>query len=141
MVSFAQSKSKVFKQRTQLSSWLYLSRCFRFNLRFTTAQITNTTLTLDLIILRLIFSDIILKKPSWPGLLCRGVRPPNERPGYDTKQSDREVPVMLKLCGMQSTPSLPSFPGSLWLGVVAPDRVISMGQIELNGVLMLNWIV
>ena len=37
----------------------------------------------------------------------------NECPGYDTK-SDGEVPVMLKLWGMQSTPSLPLFPGRLW---------------------------
>ena len=30
-------------------------------------------------------------------LLCRGIRPPpNECPGYDTKQSDSEVPVMLE---------------------------------------------
>ena len=35
----------------------------------------------------------------------------NECPGYDTKQSDAETPVMLELCGMQSTPSLPSLPG------------------------------
>ena len=27
---------------------------------------------------------------------------------------------------------LPSLLGPLWPGVVAPDRVISMGQIELN---------
>ena len=39
---------------------------------------------------------------------------------------------MLELWGMQSTPSLPSFPGPLWPGVVAPDRVLSMGQIELT---------
>ena len=32
-------------------------------------------------------------------------------------------------------------PGPLWPGEVAPDRVLSMGQIELNYVLMLNWIV
>ena len=38
---------------------------------------------------------------------------------------------MLKLWGMWSIPSLSSFPGPLWLGVVAPDRVLSMGQIEL----------
>ena len=31
---------------------------------------------------------------------------------------------------MQSTPSLPSLPGALWLGGVAPDRFLSMGQIE-----------
>ena len=28
-------------------------------------------------------------------LLCRGVRPPNECSGYDSKRSDGEVPVML----------------------------------------------
>ena len=39
---------------------------------------------------------------------------------------------------MQSTPSLPSLPGPLWPGVVAPDRVLSMGQIELNCVLIVQ---
>ena len=74
--------------------------------------------------------------------LCRGVRPtPNECPGYDTKQSDGEVPVMLELWGMQSTSLLPSLPGPLWPGVVAPDRAQSMDQIELICVLLLNWIV
>ena len=34
-----------------------------------------------------------------------------------------------------------SFPGPLWPEGVAPDRVLSMRQIELNCVLMLNWIV
>ena len=43
---------------------------------------------------------------------------------------------MLELWGMQSTPSLPLFPDPLWPGVVAPDRDPSMGQIELNCVLM-----
>ena len=71
--------------------------------------------------------------------LYRGVRP-SLCPRYDTKQSDGEVPVMLELWGMQSTPSLPSLPDPLWPGVVVPDRVLSMGQIELNCVLMLNWI-
>ena len=41
---------------------------------------------------------------------------------------------------MQNTPSLPSLPGSLWPGVVAPDRVLSISRIELNSVLKLNWI-
>ena len=45
---------------------------------------------------------------------------------------------MLELWGMQSTPSLPSLPDSLWLEMVALDRVLSMGQIELNCVIMLN---
>ena len=39
---------------------------------------------------------------------------------------------MLKFWGMQSTPLLPSLPGPLWPGVIAPVRVLSMGQIELN---------
>ena len=38
---------------------------------------------------------------------------------------------MLELCGMQSTSSLPSLPGPLWSLVVTPERVLSMGQIEL----------
>ena len=60
--------------------------------------------------------------------LCRGVRhPQNECPRYDTKQSDSEVPAMLELWGMWSTPSLPSPPGPLWPGVVATDRALSMG--------------
>ena len=64
--------------------------------------------------------------------------PLNECPGCDTKQSDGEVPVMLELWGMLSTPSLTSLPGSLWPGVVAPDRILCMGHIELNCILMLN---
>ena len=65
-------------------------------------------------------------------LLCGGVRStPNECPGFDTKQSDGEAPVMLELWGMWSTSSLPSLIGPLCLGMVAPDRVLSMGQIEL----------
>ena len=50
--------------------------------------------------------------------LCRGVRPlSNKTPGYDIKQSDGEVPVMLELWGILSTSSLalppvPLCPGS-----------------------------
>ena len=51
---------------------------------------------------------------------------PNECSGYDTK-TDSEAPVMLELWGMRSTPSLPLLPCPLWPGVVALDRVISMG--------------
>ena len=45
---------------------------------------------------------------------------------------------MLEFWGMQSTPSLPLLAGPLWSGTVAPDRVLCLGQIELNYVLMLN---
>ena len=52
--------------------------------------------------------------------------------GYVTKLSDGEVPAMLELCRMRSTPSLPSLPGPPLPGVVAPDKVLSLSQIELN---------
>ena len=45
---------------------------------------------------------------------------------------------MLELYGMRNTPSLPLLPGTLWPGMVAPDRALSMSQIELNCILMLN---
>ena len=37
------------------------------------------------------------------------------------KQSDGEVPAMPEFWGMRSTPLLPSLPGPIWPGVVAPD--------------------
>ena len=37
---------------------------------------------------------------------AEGQDPSNECLGYDTKQSDGEIPVMLELWGMQSTPLL-----------------------------------
>ena len=72
--------------------------------------------------------------------LHMGKTPPNECPDYNTKQSDVEVPVMLELWGMQRTPLLPSLPGPLWPRVVAPDRVLSIGQTKLKYLLRLNWI-
>ena len=51
----------------------------------------------------------------------------NECPDYDTKQSDGEVPVMLRLWGMRSTPSLTLLPDPVWPGMVAPDRALSIG--------------
>ena len=38
---------------------------------------------------------------------------------------------MLELWGMLCALSLLSLPGPLWPGVVSPERVLSMGQIEL----------
>ena len=58
--------------------------------------------------------------------LCRMVRhPPNECPTYDIKLSHDMAPVQ-ELWGMLSIPLL-----SLWPGLAAPDRVRSMGPIEL----------
>ena len=39
--------------------------------------------------------------------------------------------VTLEFREKQSTPSPPALPGPLWPGVVAPGKVLSMGQIEL----------
>ena len=64
--------------------------------------------------------------------------PHNKCPGYYTNQSDGEGSVMLKLRGIQSTPSLTLLQGPLWPGVGAPDRTLSMGQKGLNCELLLN---
>ena len=55
----------------------------------------------------------------------------NDCHGYDIEQFDGETPVMLEFGGMRSTPSLPSLTDHLRSEMVAPDRVLSMGQIEL----------
>ena len=62
--------------------------------------------------------------------LCRGVRPPpqkNQCPWYDTKESDGEVPVMLKILRWQSTHSLPLLPGPLGPRMVALEWALSLG--------------
>ena len=78
-----------------------------------------------------------------PDLLSARVRPPPPQwlSWFDNKQFNGEVPVMLELRGMRITPSLISLPGPLWPGVVAPNWVQNEGLVELNYILMLNWIV
>ena len=46
----------------------------------------------------------------------------NECPGYNDKQSHGEAPLMQNLCGMRSTPLVPSLPGPLLPGEVAPHK-------------------
>ena len=46
--------------------------------------------------------------------LQRGKTHPTEYPGYNTKQSDDEVPEILEFWGTRNTPSLPSLTGQLW---------------------------
>ena len=60
---------------------------------------------------------------------------PHECPGYETKQSDGEVPVMLELWGMSF---IPIAPRSILVRMVVLDCILSKGLIELNCVLMLN---
>ena len=65
--------------------------------------------------------------------LQRGKTPhPNKCPGYDTKQSTGEASLMLELWGMWSTPSLSSLSGSLWPGVIAPDRTKLCAYAKMN---------
>ena len=101
-----------------------------------------------LLVIIYIFTSLLLLWPSQLGLqntltasLQRGKTPPNKCSGYDTVQSDGEAPVMLDLWGMWSIFSLPLLSGLIRPGVVAPDRVLSLGQIKLNCLFKLNWIV
>ena len=59
--------------------------------------------------------------------LGRRVKPSNECPGYDSKQSDGEFQVMQELWGMRSTHSLPWLTCPHRPGMVAPDRAPSIG--------------
>ena len=70
--------------------------------------------------------------------LCRRVRLLQRVSGYDTKLTDGEVPVMLVLRGTWSKSLVVSLLVWLWPRVVALDRVLSIGQIEINCVLLLN---
>ena len=54
----------------------------------------------------------------------------NESHGYDITPFDGEAQAV-ELWGIWSTSSFPLLPDPLWLGVVASDRVLSIGQIEL----------
>ena len=69
------------------------------------------------------------------GFSAEGLDTHNECPVYDTKQYDGEVPVMLGLWEMPCTPSLPLLPGQLKPEMVAPDRALFMGWIELTAYL------
>ena len=87
-----------------------------------------------------LFIDILIRPVGWGSRIHRlhlyrvFTTPPtiSVLPQYDKKRSDGEFPEMWELRGMGSTSSLTSFPGLLWPGVVDPDRVLSMGQMELN---------
>ena len=57
----------------------------------------------------------------------------DECPGNDMKHSDG-----VEIWGMWSTPSLPLLSGPLCPGVEAPDRILSIDQIELFD--YLNWV-
>ena len=66
--------------------------------------------------------------------LHRGKTLTNQCPGYDIKQSDGQTRVMLEICRMQNTSSLPLPPGPLCPGVVAHQRTLSIDQIKLSDI-------
>ena len=81
--------------------------------------------------------DLALNNRQWL-IWCKtkpnfadGQDSPDECPSYDTKQSDGEALLMLELWRIRSIFLFSSLPSLLFPGVVAPDRVLSMGQIEL----------
>ena len=65
---------------------------------------------------------MVVQKSIWCRSISMQFHIPNECPGKDTKQSDGEAPLMLEFWEMWNTPSLPSLPGPLRPGVVAPDK-------------------
>ena len=63
-------------------------------------------------------------------IFAEGYNSRNKCPDYDIKPSHGET-LALKIWRMLNTPSMPLLQGPLWPGVVAPDRVLSMGQKEV----------
>ena len=59
-------------------------------------------------------------------------------PGYDTKKFNGNASVMLEFGGMWSISLLPSSLSPLQPRMVAPDRVLSMGEIKLNCIVTLD---
>ena len=115
-------------------------------------KIAYKLFTLNHICISIYLNGYFISISKWPSRLGAveytncisagwGQTHPNECPEYDTTQSDGVVPLILELWGIRSTPSLPSLTDPLWPWAVAPDRILSMNQIELNCILMLNWIV
>ena len=76
-------------------------------------------------------TGIVLAQPAGPVEYTNSL----SAEGYDVKQSDGEVRVMLELRGNTITPR------SNLARVVASDRILSMNQIEPKCVRMINWIV
>ena len=85
------------------------------------------------------FAGIYIYAPT--ASLQRGGSPPATVLDVTPSNLMGEVPVVLELGEMRNAPSLLPLQGPLWLGVVAPDGVLLVGQVELNCVLILNWTV
>ena len=71
-----------------------------------------------------------LKNKPTASLQTGKTRTANECPDIALNNLIGEVPVILELWRMRSTPKLPSLQRSRWPRVVAPDRVLPIDQIE-----------
>ena len=69
---------------------------------------------------------------------AKGLDSSNECSGYSTKQSDGKALLMLEPWRNAECLFIAIAPWFTQAGVEAPDWVLSIGQIELNCVLMLN---
>ena len=63
--------------------------------------------------------------------LQRSKTSPNQYSEDGIKQSDNDSPVIMDHWGMRSITSSPLSTGPVKLGVASPDRVISIGRIQL----------
>ena len=64
----------------------------------------------------LLLTDVLLRGIN-PSVIVLATRVNFFNTKYDTKQSDGNVPVMMKFWGMWSTPLLPLLPGPPWTGL------------------------
>ena len=76
--------------------------------------------------------SFVITAKTFPSTLPTSVQ------GITLEKPDGEGLAMLELWGMRNTPLLPSVSGPILPGVIELDRVLSMGQIELNCRLMLS---
>ena len=103
---------------------MLLFSLFNFQLQFTVQQSYKPNLCIIHIVLY-IYAYTFACPVGWGCRiyllhLCRGVR--LSVLDMTLNNSDGDVPVMLQIWGMLNTPLLPSLPGPLWPGVVAPDK-------------------
>ena len=132
------------KQRNQTISYVFNSiivlSWYFFDISLNRSELCSLYIETSLRVIRCYFlwSPVVWGRRIHRLHLYRVVRPPPQQRAYcyDIKQSEDEVSVMQEHEAMWSTPSLPLSlpPGSLWPGVVAPIRVISVGQMKLVGI-------
>ena len=122
----------IFSLKIYCSSFILLIKRFETDCLFIQDLIYNSRETILKIILKS-YKDFSYGPVGWCCRrhrlhLCSGVRLPQLMSWlYDTKQSDGEAQAMLESWRLHSIPLWSTLPGPPKPGVVAPDRVLSMG--------------